>query len=417
MSATHSHHREFSLIIPMAILALVLIGCREEPSLPAFQSPPSNPSTAGTQEDVLAGTLPDNENRRAGFSPSRPKTELSLLIWHDYISPEVVKAFEESNGVKVVISEASNSEEFKQRLSEEPSRFDLIVTDERTITELVSLKLLRAFDPAMLSNLPQTDAQLAPWNEVSVRYSIPYLWGLTILAGKNDVFAETEPSWSLLWRDDLKIGVLDEPFDLIWLGLVASGVDPARATKSQIDEAVEKLSRRFPDITNVMFDAVSGLDALESGDLDLLVTYNGDGLTRASSNPDIRVAIPSEGAPIWVDSFALTRDSVNPELANKFILFLSNPESSAQNATYLRYATPIIEAHLHVEPALRADPALYPASEMMEKCRFVRFQEDVEKYVHQAASRLITGSRSRSVVVESEAAMPSKTDGFDSVEQ
>lgn len=411
MSAIHPHLREVPLIIPTVVvavsLALALTGCREDP---AVEAPSSDPSAIESQKIIRSEDVSKDAAQSGGRSLLRPPTELSLLIWHEYISPDVVKDFEDANGVKVLITEASNSEEFKQTLSEEPSKFDLLVTDERTITELVSLKLLRAFEPEMLSSLPRTDAQLAPWNEESVRYSIPYLWGLTILAGKAEVLSDTEPSWSLLWRDNLKIGVLDEPFDLIWLGLVASGVDPAAATKTQIDEAVARLSRRFPDITSVMYDSVSGLDALESGELDLLVTYNGDGLTRASKNPNIRVAIPSEGAPIWIDGFALTRDAVNPELANQFILFLSNPESSARNATYLRYATPILEAYPHVEPALRADPSLYPTSEMMEKCRFVQFPEEVEKYVHQAASRLITGSRSRSVVIESQNATPSEED-------
>lgn len=414
MSVIHYRLRDYLVIPSMAVIitsiAAALTGCREEPPPP---SSPSHPS-AGSREETPATGSAEGKSPKNGRYTSRPPTELSLLIWHEYISPEVVKEFEEANAVEVLITEASNSEEFKQRLSEEPSKFDLIVTDERTIAELVSLRQLREFEPGIISSSPPIDAQLAPWNAEAARYSIPYLWGLTVLAGKTEVLSDTDPSWSLLWREDLKIGVLDEPFDLIWLGLVASGVDPSTASKEQIDEAVAKLSSRFPDITSVMFDSASGLDALEAGELDLLVTYNGDGLTRASKNPNIRVAIPREGAPIWLDSFALTRDTVNPELANRFISFMNRPESSARNATYLRYATPLREAYAHVDPSLRSDPTLYPVSEMMEKCHFVRFPEIMEKYVHQSAARLITGRRSRPLVIETDSDTTARDGGSSS---
>ena len=82
--------------------------------------------------------------------------------------------------------------------------------------------------------------------------------------------------------------------------LLALGYDPSTATNDQVDEATSRIVERFPDLTKHMVDLISGLDALEAGELDLLVTYNGDALTRASKNAGIKVILPREGAPIWV---------------------------------------------------------------------------------------------------------------------
>lgn len=328
--------------------------------------------------------------------------ELSVLIWEDYISPEVVGKFESTHNAKVRLTEAANSEEFKQKLSEDPSAYDLVVTDERTLVELVSLRLLRSFDSKVLSGFQAVDAKFAPPKREAVQYSVPYLWGLTVLAGKKDVIPEAEPSWDLIWREDLRVGLIDEPFDLIWFGLIALGYEPETATEAQIDEVVSKLSKRFPDMTSAMFDPVTGLDALEAGELDLLITYNGDGLLRASQNSAIDIVIPREGAPIWIDSFGLTRDAQNPKLAITFITYMSLPEPSAHNANFLHYATPIRAAHPHVEKALLNNPDLYPDPSVLARCRFVRFPESLEKYVHQAAARIVTGNRVRPVRTESE---------------
>lgn len=328
--------------------------------------------------------------------------ELSVLIWEDYISPEVVQKFESTHSATVKLTEAANSEEFKQKLSEEPSAFDLIVTDERTLVELLSLRLLRSFDSEILAGFQAVDAKFAPPNREAVQYSVPYLWGLTVLAGKKDIISSSEPSWGLIWREDLRVGLIDEPFDLIWFGLIALGYEPETATKEQIDEVVSKLSNRFPDMTAAMFDPVTGLDALEAGELDLLITYNGDGLLRASQNSAIDIAIPREGAPIWIDSFGLTRDAQHPELAIRFITYMSLPEPSAQNANFLHYATPIRAAHPFVEKELLNNPDLYPDNSVLAKCRFVRFPSNLEKYVHQAAARIVTGNRVRPVKKESD---------------
>lgn len=337
----------------------------------------------------------DNVSDVEVAGPGPTTHELSVLIWEDYVSPEVIQNFESTHGATVKLTEAANSEEFKQKLSEAPSAFDLVVTDERTMSELVLLRLLRPFQPEVLAAFKEVDQRLSPPENTAEQYSVPYLWGLTVLAGRSDVISGMVPSWSQIWREDLRVGLIDEPFDLIWFGLVALGHEPESATEAHIDEVVAKLAERFPDITSAMFDPISGLDALEAGELDLLITYNGDGLLRADQNSSVDILIPIEGAPIWIDGFALTRDSPNPELANRFISYMSLPEFSAKNASFLHYATPVLTAQAHVEERLLKTPELYPDPAVMEKCRFVRFPKGLERYVHQAVVRLVSGGRSR----------------------
>jgi len=389
-------------ICPLALaLLLPLSGCRET-------RPDSTEAAAGSEADSQSKTeLP--AFRTPGNFPSSEvttgieKESLSLLIWEEYLVPDVVAKFEAEFGARLKVTEVENSERLKQALASRPTDYDVVVADELTMRELISLRLIRELDAGETTvKLAKTNTLLASPLDPGNQYTVPYLWGLTVLAGRAEVLRDVTPSWSLIWREDLRVAVLDEPYDLVWLGLLALGYDPSMATKVQIDEATSRIEKRFPDLTDHMLDLISGLDALEAGELDLLITYNGDALSRASGNPSITVVLPNEGGPIWVDSFAVSRDAPNPGLAYRFIEFMSRPEISAETANSLNYASPNPNALASLDPSLRANPVLYPEESVMKKCRFVNFPVEVVKHVNQSIFRIISGGRIRGVAAEAE---------------
>lgn len=331
----------------------------------------------------------------------RPK--LSLLIWDEYMAPEVVAKFETECNARLLVTEVENSEQLKQELASAPDRYDVVVTDEQTLRELIQLKLLKELDlPESVAPPVRSEAFLASPADPGNQYSVPYLWGLTVIAGKTKILEGVEPAWNLIWREDLRIALLDEPSDLIWIGLLALGYDPAEATPGQVEEAASRIRKRFPDLKRDMKDLVSGLDALEADEIDLLVTYNGDAIGRAEQNPAIRAILPKEGAPLWVDSFAIPRDAPSPELASRFIHFMTSPEISALSANTLRYASPNPGARELVEPRLLANEVLYPGPELSAKCRFVDYAPELEKAVRHAVVGLVSGDHPRKIAMGEE---------------
>jgi len=342
---------------------------------------------------------------------SERRARVSLLIWEDYFDPEVIEQFETENQCKVLITEVENTEQLKQELSGNPDGFDVVVADEVTLSDFLNLKQLRELDQAMMGPRAEgSDQGLTSPSDPDNRFSRPYLWGLTVLAGRTETLKDAEPSWNLLWNEDLRAGILDEPIDLIWLALLSLGHDPAEATESQVNEAAALIARRFPDFTSHMHDTLSAVNALETGELDLVVVYNGDALVRAAQNPSIQVMIPKEGAPLWIDSLAVTRDSPQPELAHRLIAHLTSPAMSAKTANHLHFATPSLVAREQVDPALLRNPMLYPGTDVMERCGFIQFPAEVQRTVSQAVARLVTGGRSRNVAMEEGASENERTE-------
>jgi len=343
-------------------------------------------------------------------SEERPK--LSLLMWEEYLAPEAAAAFEAATGARLILTEVENSEQLKQAFASKPAAFDVVVADEVTLKELINLRLLRELDGKTLSGMTSLkDSFLTSPADPENKYSVPYLWGLTVLAGRSDALRGIEPSWSLLWREDLRIALLDEPADIMWMALLALGHNPATATIEQVDEAASRLAARFPDFSASMMDLLSALDALEANEVDLVISYNGDAIARAAGIDGLEVIVPKEGAPLWLDSFAISRDAANPGLAHRFIEFMSKPETSAMTANSLHYASPNPEAISKVNRSLLANPTLYPADEMMRKCTFVKFPPEVEKHVSQSILRIISESRSRTAVTSTAQAEESSSTG------
>lgn len=337
-----------------------------------------------------------NQGLRQVFDKVRKSssaTPLSVLTWSNYMDHEVIRSFESATNSRVHVTEIENSEQLRQEISARTGEYDVVIADEMTLARLQDLRLLAELREAEIDaakGLP-ANQMVSPFDPEK-RYSIPYLWGLTVLAGRKDRVSELEPSWNLLWHEDLRVALIDEPEDLIWISLLAAGQDPVEATKEEIDEASKRITARFPKFKENMLDVISGLDALEANELDLVITYNGDALSRALKNPDISVIMPREGAPIWIDSIAISRDAPQEALAYQFINFMSRPENSAASANGLAYASPIAGAKELMNPELLATPVLYPEPAMLERCSFVRFPPHLQKYVSQGVLSILRGA-------------------------
>ena len=88
---------------------------------------------------------------------------------------------------------------------------------------------------------------------------------------------------------------------------------------------VEKTDARYTDIYEAK-------DKLVAGDCWAFLAYSGDAAVLVSENPDVGYFIPREGAPLWLDSFAIPKNTPNSGAAHAFIDFMSKPVMAAGNA-------------------------------------------------------------------------------------
>lgn len=332
---------------------------------------------------------------------------LSVITWQDYLIPELLREFSESSQAELKIIEVENSEQLQQYLESAPASYDVVIADELTLKRLISLRLLaelRRDDLPAFSNLSADFLGLGfdPENG----YSAPYLWGLVTLAYRKDLVEVTDKSWNLLWDPRVKgrVGFLDEPIDLFLVSMLSEGGSPMSVSSGELDRAQARLLTSFRDMGGRMGNFVTGLERLASGELAVAMGYNGDSLLCAERNPEIEVFIPSEGAPFWVDSFAIVRDSPQQKTAHAFIDFMLSAQSAATSATRLRHGSPNRAALELIDTELLANPVLYPSREVLQRCREIRFPEHAESAVGRSINGLFEIIRREGIDPMAEAA-------------
>lgn len=347
----------------LAVIALALVaGCsRTPPAAPAAEA--ASPPMSGAAR------------------------ELVVLTWDNYLALSVLDNFEKQTGIKVVYEKVENSRQFAPLLASSPDRYDLIIADDKTLFELKSLQLLQPVDKKLLSNYHHLGGDFLgcdfdPTNE----YSIPYNWGLLCIAYRRDLVKEPDHSWEILWDESLKgrIALLDEPDDLFFLTLLSLGHRPDTAPPEAFTSASRKLLRHVEEHDSKLLELYDGIDSLLAGETSVLVTYNCDAVEQMLGDERVGAFIPEEGAPMWVDSFMLPRQTSRGGEAHRFIDFLLEPGNAAATANEKYIPTPNLSAHKFLRPDLVSNKLLFPGPDLMERCRFVRFEGEKRRLVDQS---------------------------------
>ncbi len=318
--------------------------------------------------------------------------QVVLLNWHDYLAPEIAEQFKVETGITLVEQYYESLEESKSLLRTYPERYDVIVADDMSIAELIELKLIQPLDKDRLTSLTNIEKRYLSQNfDPYNRYSIPYSSGSTLIAYRKDQVTTAPTSWQALWDPAYKgkVGMLEEREELYSLTLLSIGKSMNSDEENDLGQCTSLLIDQY-DKMDPVYASWEGLKQhLKDGSLALSVAYSSDVPFMASEDENIAYFIPEEGAPIWIDSFLISREAPNYEAAHKFINFMTRADIAAINANYLEFGTPNRAAKKELNPELLADVSLYPPQEVLAKCEFNKKPSSKRlRYTHDGMARL-----------------------------
>jgi spermidine/putrescine transport system substrate-binding protein len=354
-----------ALVACLALLAVLFTGCRE--------------NVAARVSDALPSKSPSGR-------------ALAILIWEDYLSTDLVDAFETEFGVEVGFETFDNLDQMEALLRSRPAEFDLVLTSGIKIPDLISLQLIQPLQKTLLPLFGNLDERfLNLGGDPGNRFSVPYMWGPTLVAYRSDKIPSPDESWKSLWNPSYKgrVLMLEETFDAYSAALLALGHDVNSQDPSQLEAAtqmlinqVETVGARFVDINQVR-------DGLLSGECWITMTYSSDAGVLAEQEENISYFIPKEGAALWLDSFVIPREAKNVEEAHLFLDYLSRPEVAAANSNELWCASANREVRPFISREILEDPTIYLSDEVMARCR-VETQSSPERQqrINQGFKRL-----------------------------
>ncbi len=307
---------------------------------------------------------------------------LHLYTWADYISPEVVKAFEKQHGCKVVIDTFDSNESMYAKLKAGAAGYDIVFPTAYMIQVMQADGMLTALDHSKLPNLKNIDpAALSKLPDQTMHHSVPYTLAYATLAIRKDKVKDPEPTWAMLDRPALarRITLLDDMREAIGAALKSLGHSINTRDESQLAAARDVLIRWKKNIAR--FDNEGYKAGIDSAEFHLVHGYSGDLFQVQMENPKVEIVIPREGVTIGCDEMVIPKGSQQPALAHAFIDFVLDAETAAENMESIGYLCPNLPALKKVSAEFLKNPAISIPADILAKCEVIEdLGPDLTKY-------------------------------------
>lgn len=343
-----------------ALAAIALAGCG------AKQAAAPSAATAA----AAAASITDDEK------------VLNVYNWSDYISPDVVPAFQKEYGIKVHYDVFDSNAVLQTKLLAGQTGYDIVVPSANFMALQIKAGVFQKLDKARIPNLKNVDPDIAQRFDPldpGMQYGVNYFWGTSGVGYNVDKIKTAMPDAPL---DSLRmfydpqvlkhfkncgVSILDEPEEVIntvfvYLGLPANSEQPEDLAKA---EKVLLAMRPYVRYVN----SSKYIEDLANGEICLALGWSGDvgqaGLRarEAGNGISIKYNIPSEGAVMFFDMLAIPADAVHPKNAHLFIDYLMRPDVSARNSSAVHFASSNAAAYPLIDPAIFNDRGIFPGPE------------------------------------------------------
>jgi len=308
---------------------------------------------------------------------------LKVLIYAEYMDPNIPKLFEKETGIKIEIDTYESTEEMMRRLQRGngANHYDLVVVTDYTVPDLAKRKLIQPLEHGSIPNIRNVSkAFINPSYDRGNIYSLPYQWGTVGIMYRDDLMPRVDPTWGLIFNPDLQPGpfvLINSMRDLIGAALKYQGHSFNSRKKAELEKAEElivatKKSKKY----NGFDGSVGGKNRILAGDATAAIVYNGDAVRTMKKDKRVGFIVPKEGSILWVDVMAVTAGAKNWGGAHAFINFILDPKIGAMLSDFNRCATPNAASIPLVRKKDRQDQGIYPSAAVMKKMEFL---EDVGK--------------------------------------
>ncbi|AWZ02237.1 MAG: spermidine/putrescine ABC transporter substrate-binding protein [Rhodobiaceae bacterium] len=305
------------------------------------------------------------------FANAAEEKKLSFYNWDTYIGETTLDDFKAATGIEVTMDLFADNDELFAKLREGNPGYDVIVPSNDYVARMAAAGMLEELDHSKIPNLSHLyprflgdDVAFDPGR----KYSLPYMWG-TIGIGYRKSKVTTPPdSWAVLYDSDEyagKISIMSDCGTMIQMALRYLGHSINSQDDAELAAAEALITKQKQHIK--AFHEDNGQDLLASGEVDIVMEWNGDIAQLMSEDDDIGYVVPKEGGLVWEDTLAIPKGAPHPENAHAFINYVYEPEVNTLIAEYIEYATPNKTAAESMDDSYSKNPAIFPPEDVLAK--------------------------------------------------
>ena len=294
--------------------------------------------------------------------------KVNVYNWDTYIGDTTLGSFSDKTGIEVQYDLYANLEEMYAKFQAGNPGYDIIFPSDYMIETMIAANMLEELDRSRIPNFKNVDeAFLNPSFDPGCKYNAPYFWGSVGLGYRKSKVGNVD-SWGALFDSDKHSGRMAMLADLrfvMGVALLYLGYSANTTKQEEINAARDLLIKTKKHLKGFVPD--SGQDMLISGDIDLVMEWNGDILKVMEEDDDLTYVIPKEGTVIWVDGLSIPKGAPNMDAAYEFINHVMDANVNAEIANTIHYATTNKAAREHVSKDDLANPAIYASDEVVAK--------------------------------------------------
>ena len=266
---------------------------------------------------------------------------------------------------------------------------DLITLGDYWLKPAIAQKLIQPIDIKSIKNwekLPDewkrivtrnTKGEIDPSGQI---WGIPYRWGYTMIAYREDEFKKlgwSPTDWGDLWRPEIrdKISLLNQPREVIGLTLKKLGYSYNTTDLSTVANLKIELQKLHQQVK--LYSSNSYLQPLILGDTWLTLGWSRDLILLSKREPGIKLVIPKSGTSLWTDIWVRPNrkeNSANIELQNQWLDFCLQTEIANQISLFSPSPSPVL---LTMKPSdipevLRENKLIFPGQDILSKSEFLQ---------------------------------------------
>ena len=251
---------------------------------------------------------------------------------------------------------------------------------------------LAADDAPNRKNIPANfrDLALDPGN----RYAIPYHWGTTGLLVRTDLVDKLPTTWADLWDPayEGKVAVWPLQASLLPIALKKLGYSINSEDPAEVAAAMDELEQLRDHSFWIGNDQPTVVPVLAAGDAVLAYGWAYDALLAAEEGLPIEYVLPEKEGILWADFWLIPAASRQQEEAALFLDFLLRPEIGAQLVAESYYPVANEAALAYIDPALLANPIIYPPDAALAGAELTQPLSDAAKAMRDDAwNRFMAG--------------------------
>ncbi|MBV7546413.1 extracellular solute-binding protein [Pseudomonas sp. PDM26] len=311
---------------------------------------------------ILAGTA-----ALSGLLPLRSfaaaEKELVILAWAGHAEPDIVAEFERKYGVRVRAKYYTGGDNMLGLISQSPpGTFDLILSDAEYVQQLNAAEYIEQLDPADYpfdDFYPEFQHFPGHWQGDKL-YSVLIRFGFLGIAYNTQLVPQDKVhSYDVFWDESLKgkVGHFDWHLpNLGQISLMNGNVRPYDIDTAHWQTVQQKMMSLRAQIGG-FFDYGGTFSSLKNGQIHAMCGI-GDWITGVlqRAGAPVKTVLPKEGGLQWTESYCIAKKAHSPELAKKFIQYITSPEGQVKSAKMAAYPA-LIPSKKGWELLNQTDPA------------------------------------------------------------